>query len=182
MLIQSLPIKIPSQNLNLRPLELRDAPLFFEYMKDKSNFLHVDIPIYTDISQAETYIQEKNQEMQDEKWFIWAIADKKTDLILGTICFWNLIPQKNQAEVGYWLIPGNQGKGIMTEALKTVVQFGFKVLGLETIEAYTARENTKSIALLRRVNFQLKDFYRKDSKIYMIYQYSRILADLLAIY
>jgi ribosomal-protein-alanine N-acetyltransferase len=41
------------------------------------------------------------------------------------------------AEVGYGLNPAFQNKGIMTEALKCVIDYGFNELKLIKIEAFT---------------------------------------------
>ena len=53
------------------------------------------------------------------------------------------------AEIGYDLHPQFHKKGIMTEALSCILNYGFKNLELENIEAYTHKENkaSKSVVL-----------------------------------
>ena len=145
---------LKTERLVLRQLEDKDAPLFFDYQSNKQNFLHVDMPVYTDILQAYSYIKEKNEDIQRNKWILWAIADINTDRILGTISIWNFNQEKDKAEFGYGLFPGNTGKGIMTEALLRAIDFGFKDLCLKTLEAYTNIMNLKSIKLLKRTHFK----------------------------
>ena len=58
-----------------------------------------------------------------------------------------------QAEVGFELFPGFQGRGIMKETLLEVVAFGFKQLKLKTITALTDPGNQPSIKLLQRAGF-----------------------------
>jgi ribosomal-protein-alanine N-acetyltransferase len=142
-----------TKRLVLRQLEEKDALLIFNYQSNKQNFLHVDMPVFTDISQAFTFIEEKNEGIQQNKWILWAVADINTDLILGTISIWNFNQEKEKAEFGYGLFPGNTGKGLMTEALLRAIDFGFKNLALKTLEAYTSKFNSKSISLLKRTNF-----------------------------
>lgn len=67
---------------------------------------------------------------------------------------WNLNEEENKAEVGYELLPDFQGKGIAQEALSAVITFGFEVMKLKTIEAYTHKENLKSTKLLEKFNFK----------------------------
>ncbi|WP_239001346.1 GNAT family N-acetyltransferase [Elizabethkingia anophelis] len=62
---------------------------------------------------------------------------------------------RKTAEVGYDLKPLYHGKGIMSEALVAVIEFGFSTLGLDKIEAFTSRYNEASKSLLLKHNFIL---------------------------
>lgn len=144
---------LQTDRLLLRQLESSDDQLIFEYQSNKENFQFVDMPVYTSIEEAQNYIIKMNTGIANNRWIIWAIADQCTNRILGTISIWNLSIEESKAELGYGLYPGNLGKGIMSEALKKVVAYGFYHMGLKTIEAYTSTMNEKSIALLERNKF-----------------------------
>jgi ribosomal-protein-alanine N-acetyltransferase len=161
---------IRTERLVLRKLEMKDAPSFFKYQSNKRNFLYVDMPVFTDISQTYTYIKEKNEGVQRNKWILWAITDINTDRILGTISIWNFNQEKDKAEFGYGLFPGNTGMGIMTEAILQAIDYGFKDLGLKTLEAYTSINNVKSISLLKRTNFKYESKIKEGTSILAIYK------------
>lgn len=144
---------LKTDRLLLRPLEMNDDTFIFEYQSNKENFKYVDMPIYTCIEDAKNYIMNMNSGVAKNKWIIWAIADANTNKILGTISIWNLSQEQLKGELGYGLFPHNSGKGFMSEALKTVVDYGFTSMGLTSIEACTNSLNSKSIALLERNNF-----------------------------
>ena len=57
--------------------------------------------------------------------------------IIVKICLWNFSKDYKTAEVGYNLNPNFQKKGIMSESLKSVVNFGFIELHKERIEGFT---------------------------------------------
>ena len=59
-----------------------------------------------------------------------------------------------RAEIGFDLARGYWGKGIMQEALMPVIEFGFKQMRLEKIEATVVQENVRTIRLLRKLNFE----------------------------
>ncbi len=59
-----------------------------------------------------------------------------------------------KAEIGYELLPGYQGKGLMQEAASKVLEFGFQHIGLDSLEAYTHTENQSSTRLLEKLNFK----------------------------
>lgn len=151
---------LETDRLTLRQLHMSDDEIIFRYQSDKENFKYVDIPIYTRIEEAQRYIVKMNIGVSENKWIIWAIADRCTNHILGTISIWNIVEEESKAELGYCLYPGNLGKGIMTETLTRVLEYGFDTLDIENIEAYTSASNVKSIRLLER-----KDFSRASSFI-----------------
>lgn len=150
---------LKTERLLLRQLKASDDKLIFEYQSSKDNFKFVDMPVYAGIEEAEKYIIKMNTGVENNKWIIWAISDIETNRILGTICIWNISMEQSKAELGYGLFPGNLGKGIMSEALKKVIEYGFESMGLKIIEAYTNVLNEKSIALLERNNFTFKSTF-----------------------
>lgn len=68
---------------------------------------------------------------------------------------WNFSKNKKTAEVGYDLDPEFQSKGIMSESLKMIIDFGLKKLKLDKIEAFTHAENESSKKLLEKNGFRL---------------------------
>ena len=128
------------------------------------------MPVFTNISQTYTFIKEKSEEVKQNKWILWAIADINTDRILGSISIWNFNLEEEKAEFGYGLFPGNTGKGIMKEALLRAIDFGFNNLGLKTLEAYTSINNAKSISLLKRTNFMYDSEIQEGTSILAIYK------------
>jgi [ribosomal protein S5]-alanine N-acetyltransferase len=62
------------------------------------------------------------------------------------------------AYLGYWGYSRTGSRGLVTESLREVAQFAFGELGLHRIEANIQPENTRSIALVKRVGFRLEGF------------------------
>ncbi|WP_438319258.1 GNAT family N-acetyltransferase [Sporosarcina sp. FA9] len=145
--------ELKTDRLLLRQLVMNDDERIFEYQSNKENFKFVDMPIYTSLEETQNYVTKMNAGVSSNQWIIWGIADAKTNSVLGTISIWNISTEQLKAELGYGLFPGSFGKGIMSEALVKVVEYGFEVMGLKTIEAYTNAMNDKSIALLERNKF-----------------------------
>jgi [ribosomal protein S5]-alanine N-acetyltransferase len=74
--------------------------------------------------------------------------------LAGAISLKNIQNAAGYAEIGYELFPEFQGRGIMTEAMKKMIEICFDKLRLKRIEAYTHRENLNSIKLLHKFNFK----------------------------
>jgi len=154
---------LESERVILRKLQADDASIIFDYQSNPDNFPFVDMPIYTELKQAEDYISKMNNGVEKNSWIIWAITDKATDKILGTISIWGIDPEKSGAELGYGLYPGNTGKGLMSEALNLAVEFGFEVMGLNYLDAYTNIKNLKSCSLLERNEFSRVEVVTEDN-------------------
>ncbi len=82
----------------------------------------------------------------------WGIADKTTNIIMGTCGYYRGFPNAT-GELGCVMRPAFRGKGIMTEAMQAAVDFGFREIGLERIVAITREHNLKARALLGRLGF-----------------------------
>jgi ribosomal-protein-alanine N-acetyltransferase len=86
---------------------------------------------------------------------MWAVTQKGNPSLIGTICLWNIIVHKAQAEIGYELLPGFQGKGIMQEAIPRVIRYAFEDMALRSIVAVLEPGNLRSVKLLQKHNFVL---------------------------
>ena len=81
--------------------------------------------------------------------------------MIGSISLWNFSEDKKTGEVGYDLSTKHHNTGVMSEALKCVLNYGFNTLQLDKIEAFTHRDNEPSKKLLIKHNFNLIE-HRKD--------------------
>lgn len=85
-----------------------------------------------------------------------------------------LVPQQDiyrkNAEIGYWLGEAFWGRGIMTEAVKQVVAYGFHNLGIHRIYAGIFEYNAASASVLKKAGFRheatLKKAVYKNGKFY----------------
>ncbi|BCC13986.1 ribosomal-protein-serine acetyltransferase [Bacillus cereus] len=86
--------------------------------------------------------------------------------IAGTTGFNDINKTNKIGIVGYWLGEKFQGKGIMTKAFKTLIDYGFKELGLNRIEVSVAVENKKSRALPEGFGFVEEGKVRQAERLY----------------
>ncbi|MET3536284.1 GNAT family N-acetyltransferase [Chryseobacterium limigenitum] len=98
---------------------------------------------------------------RNHETFYWGISLKDQTNLIGTICLWKFSDDRKQAEVGYELLPDYHRKGIMSEALTAVVNYGFNTLNLQEIVAMTNKFNENSKGILLKHQFVLEE-ERKD--------------------
>lgn len=105
------------------------------------------------LEEAENRIRKIAAETLANECIEWVIQFKDNPQMLGSICYWNIAPQADKAEIGYEMHPDYYGKGVMQEAMQRVIQYAFSEMNVKTIEAFPVKDNIKSIQLLERNHF-----------------------------
>jgi [ribosomal protein S5]-alanine N-acetyltransferase len=146
--------RLATERLLLRQLTPGDAEEIFLLRSDETVNKYLDRTKATTLNDAQQFIGLVNSGIYNQQSFFWAICLHGSEKLIGTICLWNFSAEKDKAEIGYELLPSYHGKGIMQEALSMVVEFGFQILELTTIDAWTVQQNHPSITLLERNRFK----------------------------
>ena len=148
---------INTLRLSLRQLSLQDAEevLFLRSDAEVNEFIKRQTP--TKIQDAIDFVNKIELSYAKREAVSWVISLKNAPKMIGSICLWNFSADRKTGEVGYDLHPSFQNKGIMTEALKEVLGFGFNRLNLEKIVAFTHRDNENSKNLLTKNGFELME-------------------------
>ncbi|WP_397363198.1 GNAT family N-acetyltransferase [Olleya sp. R77988] len=148
--------ELKTERLTLRRIEESDSNIILFLRSDKVVNKFIERPIDRQTkttSDAVKHIKKLDFQFKNNQSVSWGITINNNPKIIGTICLWNFSEDQKTAEVGYDLIPLFQKKGIMSEALKRVINFGFTTLNFNTIEAYTDFKNKNSVKLLENNGF-----------------------------
>lgn len=167
---------VPFPNLTtgrlfLRDLRAEDAEEIFRLRSDESVNQFIERQRAVNLADAVEYIQKIQALAENNEVITWAITMIGEAKLIGAILYWHIVEEKHQAELGYELLPEYQGKGLMTEALKKVIEFGFEELKYKTIVAEPNEKNVKSIKLLETLGFGLTG---KTNGGYFIYELQSI--------
>ena len=92
---------------------------------------------------------------------MWAMTLKDDPTMIGCICFVRIESEHSRTEVGYLLEPEYHRRGLMSEALTRVLQYGFAELEFHKIMACTNPLNAASIRLLEKYGFVREAFYQQ---------------------
>lgn len=145
---------LTTERLILRRIEMDDADVIFEHRDDDEVNRYLEGFRHSGIADTRRFIERMYEEVAHGNTIIWVITEKGDDTFLGTVCLWNISTRERKAEAGYTLRTGFHKKGYMTEALAEAVTFGFNVIGLDMIDAFTHPENEASMKVLRRNGFR----------------------------
>lgn len=164
--------ELKTERLLLRKVQSSDKHRVHYFRSDKEITKFIKRPQPQTLETAIVHIQKITEEFELNKSVSWGITLKDSPEMIGSICLWNFSEDRKTAEVGYDLDPKFQGKGIMREALKAVVDFGFQKMDFKTIEAYTDYRNIPSKRLLEQFGFipspDIKDPDNQDNVVYYL--------------
>ena len=138
-----LPV-IETPRLILRRVTLRDAEDMYRYACDPEVARHVLWDAHTSVWETRAYIRFLLSQYRNGMPGSWVIVLRETNRVVGTIGYMNYSADHNTAELGYSLSRACWGQGLMTEALKAVLDSAFRVLRLHRAEAMHFTDNPAS--------------------------------------
>jgi len=142
-----------TERLHLRQLALSDEQEIYIQRSDARILKYIDRPKANNLDDARAFIQKIIANIAANESVYWAITLKNNPMLIGTICLWNIEPEKSSVEIGYSLHPDFQGQGYMQEALEIVLDYAFETMQAKIIEAFTNPANAASIRLLQKNKF-----------------------------
>lgn len=143
-----------TKRLHLRELQSGDAAQVFFLRSDPAVNRYIHRTRARIMADAEAHIERIHRNTRNNESVYWAISLKNDPQLIGSICYWNIVPEKDKAEIGYELHPSYQKRGIMQEALNAVLDYGHDVLKIKRIEAWTSIRNEASTRMLEKNNFK----------------------------
>ncbi|MBQ6370868.1 MAG: GNAT family N-acetyltransferase [Firmicutes bacterium] len=169
-------IKVPileTQRLVLRGWKKKDAADLYAYAKSPNVGPHAGWKPHADIRESRMIITQMFQQNMT-----WAITIRGEDIPIGSIGFEPdaYRPHINSREMGYSMNEDYWGQGIMTEAARRLLKYGFEELGLATVMIRTGEANKRSQRVIEKCGFHyegtLRQCYRmyngeiRDSRVY----------------
>ncbi|MEQ9430208.1 GNAT family N-acetyltransferase [Thalassospira sp.] len=145
------PPNLETERLVLRPMTMGDWPAYAELMLSE-RAVHMGGPF----DMAGTWGMFCSDAAQ---WSLMGhgalmVDEKTTGQRLGQVCI-NYGPLFPEHELGWFLFPFAEGRGIAAEAAIAMRKWAFAVRGLKTLVSYIAPRNMRSIHLAERLGASL---------------------------
>lgn len=154
----------------LRPPEMRDFDEWAALRHLSRGFLSPWEPTWPtdDLTRASfrRRLRRHAGEIENDEAYPFLLFRECDDAILGGLTFGQVKRGVAQAAtLGYWMGQPFAGQGWMARAVRAASGFAFATLRLHRIEAACLPENTASIRLLQRTNFQQEGHARAYLRI-----------------
>ena len=168
---------LETERLILRKMALDDAEDMFEYASDPEVAKYTGWNTHQSVKETRFFLNTvvkryKNREITD-----WGIVHKGDAKFIGTCGFAECHLSDSRAEIGYALSQKYWRQGYMSEAIAAVIDFGFRTMNLNRVEASCKVENIASSRVMEKVGMQFEGILREhkfikgqywDLKIYSI--------------
>ena len=144
---------LETNRLLLRRLENSDVKEVFALRSNPSTMKFIPRPLVKNDEEALEHIAMINAKIDNNEGINWAITIKGNPNLIGIIGHFRIQPQNYRAEIGYMILPEYHGQGIVAEAIKEVVRYGFEEINLHSIEAIIDPNNLASERVLQKNGF-----------------------------
>ncbi|PKL14131.1 MAG: N-acetyltransferase [Spirochaetae bacterium HGW-Spirochaetae-8] len=160
-------ITLTTKRLELRPFELDDAMAVFGWACDPEVTLYLRFPVHESISDSKRIISAWIDAAKRPPYFHWALTLRETGQVIGSMGIEVSNVHDRRGEVGYCLSKCFWNQGYATEALKTVLHFGFTIANFHRIEGCHSTKNPASGKVMSKAGMRfeagpLHDYYRSD--------------------
>ena len=150
---------IETKRIRLRKMTSEDAEELLKFYSNEKVYRYTDWYGPETLERSREVIDIWNKAFDDGWIMRFAIADKATDKIIGTIYLNDF--EGKRAEIGYELSEDYWRQGIMSEAIKEMLSLGFNQFGLMRIQAFVCEENTASREILKKFKFKEEGYLRQ---------------------
>ena len=153
---------LETERLRLRRVEPKDVKEVFALRSDKEVMRYIAKPLMKTLSDAEAHIKMIEEGIQKHEYINWAITLKGEDTLIGILGFYRMAKEHYRTEVGYMLDGKFHKQGIMQEAIKVVLAYGFNEMKAHSITAVIDPRNTASENILLKNNFVKEAHFKED--------------------
>ncbi|MCL5018547.1 MAG: GNAT family N-acetyltransferase [Candidatus Pacearchaeota archaeon] len=139
--------------ISLRKIKTSDAKYIAKILSNKEVLKTLDpkhpFPVPIDYVKNKIPLDKENWKKGSAYKFVILGDDK----VVGQISLYNPDKNKKSYEVGYFIGYDYWNKGITTNAVKQIIEFGFKKLNLEKVWSVVPKRNPASIKVLKKAGF-----------------------------
>lgn len=171
-------ISIETQRLILRCFTIHDADsMFNNWASDNEVCRYMRWPQHKNIEETKMIISDWLDSYNKLSFYQWAITLEGNDEPIGAIGLFVVNENDLCGDVGYCIGKKYWGQGIITEALKAILDFAFETIGFNRIETYHSINNPASGRVMQKSGMTFEGLAKQkyksisgfeDSKMYSI--------------
>lgn len=169
-----------NEDISLRLLMKKDAKELFTLVNESRSYLREWLPWVDSMKKESDYepiIEMWLKQFSDQDGFQTGISFNGK--LVGMIGLQGINRVNSTTEVGYWLAEEYQGNGIMSAAVKVIVNLAFNEYDVNRVTIQCGLKNIKSQAIPKRLGFTQDGIIREAEYLYDHY-HDLVLYSMLA--
>ncbi|MGW6141144.1 GNAT family N-acetyltransferase [Streptomyces sp. NPDC055144] len=159
-------ISLGDDRVELRPLEPWNAAEFLAHMDRGREHIgrFVELPDHvTDLASATVFLQRYADKTATDSGRLYGIWADGT--LVGGVMFRLFDTAAGNCEAGCWLEATMVGRGIVTRAIRVLLDWAFDVRGMHRVDWVARADNTASLNVARRLGMT-RDAALRESYLY----------------
>ncbi|MEM8522252.1 GNAT family N-acetyltransferase [Flavobacterium sp. PL12] len=156
---------LETERLILRRVNSNDIKEVLALRSNAETMKYIPRPLLKNDEDALAHIAMIDEKIESNEGINWAITIKGDPRLIGVIGHYRIKNEHYRAEIGYMILPEYNGRGIVTEAVREAVKYGFEVMKLHSIEAIIEPDNLASAKVLEKNGF-IKEVHLKENEFY----------------
>ena len=169
-----------TDRLTLRKMDRSDAGALYDYYSDADVTRYMDWDGPASALHAEEMIVSWNGLYENRQLLPWGVTLNNQSKLIGTVMY---MPIRGSFEhkplypvtVAYDLSKTHWNKGIMSEALQAVIDFGSETVGAHRVQAEVAPRNKASLKMLEKLGFQQEGILHQ----YLMHEATKMFFDVV---
>lgn len=158
---------LPFQNLQSNRLLLRqittdDVNEIFELRSNADTMKFIPRPLVTSLEEALEHIAMIQSKIETNEGINWAVTIKGSDKLIGVAGHYRIKWEHFRSEIGYMILPEYSGKGITTEVVRLLIDYGYNTMNMHSIEAVIDPRNHASARVLEKNGFVKEAHFKED--------------------
>lgn len=155
------PVIIETQRLQLTGYSSQDMTFIFENFSRDEIMKMLGHRTDEDF-RMEEYKYKNGYAAYNRAFLLFLLTEKISNTIIGRCGIHNWNKEHHRAEIGYNISDENfKRKGLMTEAFRSIIDYGFHVLKLNRIEALVGSNNIPSMKIIEGHHFTKEGLLRQ---------------------
>ncbi|HNZ82168.1 MAG TPA: GNAT family N-acetyltransferase [Sedimentibacter sp.] len=164
-LVLSGTVQLETKRFLLRKFQMSDAhDIYSNWLSDEDSARYNAWRVHSSIEVTKEYLSEWISLYKKNDYYHWAVADKVTDEVIGSVTVSNIKKRKKYCEIGYTIAKKLWNKGIATEVLICTLNYLTQEAGFERICALHDIRNEASGKVMKKAGMQ---FVKNKTQIYL---------------
>jgi ribosomal-protein-alanine N-acetyltransferase len=153
---------LETERLILREIVPADAEDIYRIFSDQETMRYWSCRPYTSVDQAGRLIESMAKQVRETTGIHWGITWRGNGRLIGKCGYNEWRKAHRRGDVSYIIAREQWGKGVVSEALSAVLEYGFDRMNLHSIEAGVTPGNDASTRMLGRLGFRLEGHLRES--------------------
>ncbi|MFH9239054.1 GNAT family N-acetyltransferase [Streptomyces anulatus] len=156
-------VSLGDDRAELRPLETWQADEFLAHMDRARELVDSWIPLassVTDVDSARALLRRYAEKQAADTGRLYGI--RLDGVLVGGVLFRVFDAESGNCEIGVWLEPAAQGRGLITRAAERLIDWAVHERGMHRVEWIASAANTRSIAVAKRLGMTRDGVMRQN--------------------